>query len=300
MTRSILVTGAGGQLGQSLARIGWPAEVQLDLATSAGLDITDAAAVTARLAKGGHAAVVNAAGYTAVDKAESDREAAFRVNELGAVILARQAASAGIPFLHVSTDYVFDGSVDGAYREDDPVAPMGIYGASKLAGELAVAGVNPAATIIRTAWLVSPFGSNFVKTMLRLGGDRPQLRVVDDQIGCPTSALDLARAIRIMVLRQLDAPDAPVGLYHFVNAGATSWCGFAREIFAQAGARGGPAPQVAGIATADYPTPARRPGNSRLSVEKLTRDYAIRPRAWQEALAEIIAELVPVREEQSS
>jgi dTDP-4-dehydrorhamnose reductase len=201
---------------------------------------------------------------------------------------------------HLSTDYVFDGARDGAYREQDPVRPIGVYGASKLAGERAVADAYPAATIIRTAWVVSPFGGNFVKTMLRLGGERAELRVVDDQIGCPTSALDIARAIRTMALDQLDTPHAPVGLYHFVNAGSTSWCGFAREIFAQASARGAPTPQVTAIATADYPTPARRPANSCLSVEKLSRDYAIAPRPWQEALAEIIAELVPVREEQSS
>jgi dTDP-4-dehydrorhamnose reductase len=300
MTRSILVTGAGGQLGQSLARIGWPAEVRLDLATSAALDITDEAAVSARLADGRHAAVINAAAYTAVDQAESDSDAAFRVNELGAEILARQTAIVGLPFFHVSTDYVFDGAGDGAYREEDPVGPLGVYGASKLAGERAVVGAYPRATIIRTAWVVSPFGTNFVKTMLRLGGERPELRVVDDQIGCPTSALDLARAIRTMALRQFDEPNAPLGLYHFVNNGETSWCGLAREIFAQAGARGGPTPKVTPITTADFPTPARRPANSHLSVEKLSRDYAIQPRSWQEALAEIIAELVPVGEEQSS
>ena len=300
MTRRILVTGAAGQLGRSLARIGWPAGVQLDLATSAELDITDEAAVAARLADGRHAALINAAGYTAVDKAESDGEAAFRVNELGAEILARQAAPAAIPFFHISTDYVFDGSRHGAYREEDAVGPIGIYGASKLAGEHAVANANPRATIIRTAWVVSPFGGNFVKTILRLGAERSEVRVVDDQIGCPTSALDLARAIRAMVLRQLDEADAPVGLYHFVNAGETSWCGFAREIFAQASERGSPTPRVIPIATIDYPTPARRPANSRLSVEKLSRDYAIEPRPWREALAEIIAELVPAREEQRS
>jgi dTDP-4-dehydrorhamnose reductase len=300
MTRAILVTGAGGQLGQSLARIGWPADVALDLATSATLDIADEAAVAAHLVKGRPAAVINAAAYTAVDKAESDAGAAFRVNELGAGILARQAATAGIPLFHFSTDYVFDGTRDGAYREEEPAAPLGIYGASKLAGERAVAAAHPGATIIRTAWLVSPFGTNFVKTMLRLGAERPELRVVDDQIGCPTSALDLARVAQAMTLRQLDDPNAPVGLYNFVNAGETSRCGLAREIFSQAGARGRPVPRVTAIASAEYPTPARRPANSRLSVERLSRDYAIRPRPWQEALAEIVAELVPVREEQSS
>jgi dTDP-4-dehydrorhamnose reductase len=300
MTRWILVTGAGGQLGRSLGRIDWPAEMMLDLATSTELDITDESSVAARLAEGRHAAVINAAAYTAVDKAESDGEAAFHVNEFGAGVVARQAARAGVPLLHVSTDYVFDGAADRAYREEDPVGPIGVYGASKLAGERAVADANPRATIVRTAWVVSPFGSNFVKTMLRLGADRPELRVVDDQLGCPTTALDLARAIGAMALRQINEPDAPVGLYHFVNRGSTSWCGFAREIFAQARARGGPAPQVTAISTADYPAAARRPANSRLSVDKLSRDYAIEPRPWQVALAEIIAELVPDREEQAS
>ncbi len=300
MTRRILVTGAGGQLGRSLARIGWPDALRLDLATSADLDIANEAAVAARVVGGGHAAVINAAAYTAVDKAESEGEAAFRVNSLGAGILARRAAIAAIPLIHLSTDYVFDGSRQGDYREEDPVGPIGVYGASKLAGERAVASEHPRATVVRTAWAVSPFGGNFVKTMLRLSGERSDLRVVDDQFGCPTSALDLVRAIRTMVLRQLDEAAAPVGLYHFVNAGSTSWYGFAREIFAQASARSGCAARVTAIATADYPTPARRPANSCLSVVKLSRDYGVEPRPWQEALAEIMAELVPLREEHSS
>jgi dTDP-4-dehydrorhamnose reductase len=300
MSRRILVTGAGGQLGRSLARLDWLGDLTLDLASSHDLDIGDAEAVSARIRAGGHAAVVNAAAYTAVDKAESDEAGAFRANAEGPANLARETAAAGIPLFHLSTDYVFDGAKTGAYDEADAVAPLGVYGASKLAGEQAVQEAHPGATILRTAWVLSPFGSNFARTMLRLGAERPELRVVDDQHGCPTSAVDLARAIRTMLLRQFDDRDAPTGVYHFVNAGETSWCGLAREIFVQAAVRGGPHPGVTPIATADYPTPARRPANSCLSTAKLARDYAIRPRPWQAALAEIIAELVPAREEHLS
>lgn len=300
MSHRILVTGAQGQLGRSLAELDWPGSVELDLVGSRALDVSDEGAVAQRLSGGRYGAVINAAAYTAVDRAESDPVAAFRVNALAPAILARHAADAVIPLIHVSTDYVFDGQGEGFYHEEDRTEPLGVYGASKLAGELAVRSIYPRSTIIRTAWLFSPFGANFVKTMLRLGAERNELRVVDDQIGSPTSAADLAQAIQVILLTQLRRGDCPAGIYHFVNSGVTSWCRFAREILAQASERGLGMARVTAIATADYPTPARRPANSRLSTDKIGRDYGVTPRPWQEALAEVVAELVPLAEEQKS
>ena len=241
------------------------------------------------------AAVINSGAWTAVDKAETEVAAAFAANALGPAFLAELANAAGIPLVQVSTDYVFDGSAAGAYQEGDPVAPLGVYGASKLAGELAVRTGAARSVVLRTAWVLSPHRANFLKTMLRLAADRPTLRVVDDQYGCPTSARDIAAAIRTVVLRMIAEPDAPTGVYHFVNDGRTSWAGLAREILRLSGQVGGPTASVEGITTVDYPTPARRPANSTLSTEKLAHDYGVVPRPWQDAVAEIVAELHPER-----
>lgn len=296
MSRRILVVGADGQLGTALAGQAWPDDVAVDLAMLVDLDITDAAAVAARFAGADYGAVINAAAYTAVDRAESDVGPAWLVNAVGPALLAKECRALGIPLIHVSTDYVFPGDGTGYLSEDDATGPIGVYGASKLAGEIAVTSGNPRSVVVRTAWLVSPFGANFVKTMLRVGAERPELRVVDDQVGCPTGADDLAGALRVIALRQLEDAAAPCGVYHFVNEGETSWCGLAREIFALAAPRGGPSPQVTAITTADYPTPARRPANSRLSTAKIARDYGVQPRPWQAAMADIVAALLPAKE----
>lgn len=287
----ILVTGGAGQVGLELAAAAWPDNVVLHTPTRTDLDLASIDSVRAAFARTPFAAVINSGAYTAVDKAEADVAAAFAANAMGPAVLAEVTREAGIPLIQVSTDYVFDGSDDGFYAENDPVDPLGVYGASKLAGELAVRSGNPRSVVLRTAWVLSVHRANFLKTMLRLAADRPLLRVVDDQHGCPTSARDIAAALRTITLRMIEDDQAPVGVFHFVNAGETTWAGLAREVFALSAAGGGPSAAVEGITTADYPTPARRPANSRLATSKLTRDYGVAPRAWQDAVAEIVAEL---------
>lgn len=296
---NILLTGGSGQVGTEVVRLA-PAGLNIVAPGRAELDMADPDSIARMVASRPWAAVINSAAYTAVDKAESDIVAAWKVNALGPAALAQATAAAGIPLVHVSTDYVFDGSKDGFYREDDPIAPLGVYGASKQAGEQAVRTGNPRHVILRTAWVVSPHGANFVKTMLRLAQTRPELGVVGDQRGCPTSATDIAEALLTITQRLIAAPDAPTGVYHFVNQGEATWCEFARAIFALAAERGHPAPKVNVITTADYPTPARRPANSRLDVAKLVQDYAITPRPWKAALEEIVATLLPAKQEQES
>lgn len=291
----ILVTGGGGQLGLELIAADWPESVVLHAPGRDILDLSDPASIRAVFASQPFAAVINSGAWTAVDKAETEVADAFAANALGPAVLAELAHAADIPLIQVSTDYVFDGSAAGAYAEDDTVAPLGVYGASKLAGELAVRSGAPRSVVLRTAWVLSPHRANFLKTMLRLAADRPLLRVVDDQHGCPTSARDIAAAIRTIVLRMISDADAPTGVYHFVNAGQTTWAGLASEVLRLSGERGGPSAGVEGITTADYPTPARRPARSVLSTAKLARDYGVVPRPWQEAVAEIVAELHPER-----
>ena len=287
----ILVTGGAGQVGLELARVGWPAGVRLHLPTRAELDLADADAVRALFARVPFKAVINSGAYTAVDKAETEVAAAFAANAMGPAILAEATRAAAIPLIQVSTDYVFDGSGEQDYAETDAVGPLGVYGASKLAGEYAVRTGNPRSVVLRTAWVLSVHRANFLKTMLRLAADRPALRVVDDQTGSPTSARDIAQTLAAITLKMIADPEAPTGVYHFVNGGSTSWAGLAREVFARSAALGGPSAEVEGITTAEYPTPARRPSNSRLSTFKITRDYGVAPRPWQDAVAEIVAEL---------
>jgi dTDP-4-dehydrorhamnose reductase len=296
--RYILVTGGGGQLGTALAKHVWPDGYGVVTSDAADLDLTDTAAILAKVAAGHDgqpfAAVINGAAYTAVDKAEDDLVTAWAVNALAPAAFAAACRAAGIPLVQVSTDYVFPGDKDGAWEVGDAVAPLNVYGASKLGGELAVRTGMPRHVIVRTAWVVSATGHNFIKTMLRVGADRPTLSVVADQHGSPTSATDLAAALATIAVRLVEHPDAPTGTFHFSNAGATSWAGFAEEIFRQAALRGGPAPAVQPIATADYPTPARRPMNSLLGHSAIERAYGIRPRDWQTALSDILDELLGV------
>ena len=285
----ILITGGAGQVGTELQRAAWPDNVRLHAPSRAELDLTNPTALARAFDATPFAAVINPAAYTAVDKAEDEVAEAFAANAMGPALLADATRKAGIPLIHVSTDYVFDGSGEDAYVESDPVAPLGVYGASKLAGELAVRAGNPRSVVLRTAWVFSAHRNNFVKTMLRIGAINPVVKVVADQHGSPTSAADIASALMTITLRLLDDEAAPTGVYQFVNAGDASWHGFANEIFAAAAPES--APQVISITTAEYPTKARRPANSRLSTDKLTRDFGIRPRPWSQALGDVIAEL---------
>lgn len=294
-TRAILVTGGAGQLGIELARAALPAGWEVLALDRAALDLTDPAAIAGKVAERDWAAVINGAAYTAVDKAESDQVAAWTVNALAPAAFGEACAKAGIPLVQVSTDYVFAGDKQGAWDVDDPVAPLGVYGASKLGGELAVRTSGGRHAIVRTAWIVSAQGHNFIKTMLRVGATRDSLTVVDDQHGSPTSAADLAQALVTIAVRLAEDPGAPTGTFHFSNAGAITWAGFAAEIFRQSAARGGPSAAVAPISTADYPTPARRPANSLLSTHAIRAAYGIEPRPWAEALGDILDELIGAR-----
>lgn len=284
---AILVTGGSGQIGRALKRL------RPDLATPTRdqLDLADPEALGEMVAARAWDAVINCGAYTAVDRAEGDVVAAWQVNAIAPAALAAATRNAGIPLIHVSTDYVFDGAKAEPYVEDDAVAPLGVYGASKEAGEQAVRTANPRHIILRTAWVVSPDGANFIKTMLRLGATRPELGVVADQHGCPTSAADIAAAI-LSIAGRLGQPDAPVGTYHFVNAGEASWAELAAAVFARAATHGRIVPAVRPITTADYPTPARRPANSRLSTARIERDFAIVPRPWRTAIDAIVDTLL--------
>ena len=261
--------------------------------TSRDIDISDAASVGRALADLDVGdVVVNCAAYTNVDAAESDRDRALAVNAHGPSNLATQTARTGAWLIHISTDYVFDGRTETPCTPDTPVDPRSVYGASKAAGEIAVRSANPRHAILRTAWVVSPHRGNFVKTMLRLSNERERLSVVDDQHGSPTSAGDLAAGLAQIAQALARDPTAPTGTHHFVNAGATTWCGFARAIVAGAARRGGRAVPVDAIPTSAFPTPARRPAYSVLSTASLTAAYGLRPRPWAEALDDILDRLV--------
>lgn len=289
---SILVTGAEGQVGQALRQLSnGRAMFFFD---RAGLDITDAAAVAERIAHLRPAVVINAAAYTAVDKAESEPELAMAVNAAAPGHLARACARHGAALLHVSTDYVFDGSGTRPWREDDAVAPLSVYGASKAAGEAAVRAALQRHIILRTSWVVSPYRGNFVKTMLRLAVERDELRVVDDQVGGPTIAADIAAAVLVLADR-VAAPEAlppeAYGTFHFAGQPPVSWFGFAQAILAGSAAYGGRQPRLLPITTAEYPTPARRPANSRLDGTKLLRQHGIAAPDWRPGLQQLLAEL---------
>lgn len=298
MSRVILVTGAGGQLGTELQRTSWPEDWDVVAVGRDALDLRDTAAI-ARTITAGHAGkpfdgVINAAAYTEVDKAESESVAAWEINALAPAAFGEVCAGLGIPLVQVSTDYVFSGEKVGAWEVDDPVAPLGVYGASKLGGELAVRTSGARHVIVRTAWVVSAHGKNFVKTMLRLAKSRETLGVVDDQCGTPTSAADLADVLRTVLVQLVEDPEAPAGTFHFSNAGTVTWAGFAEEIFRRSGWRGGVAANVVRVTTADYPTPARRPANSSLSHTAIINAYGIEPRPWQDALDDILDEIIGV------
>lgn len=286
----ILVTGADGQVGAETGRYAWPAGWKVVRLGHRGLDITDKAAIADAFARFAPTLVINLAAYTAVDQAEREPERAFAANRDGPANLAALCAAHRAALIHLSTDYVFDGSKDGAYLEDDSVGPLGVYGASKAAGEAAIRGRLDAHLILRTAWIYGARGDNFVKTMLRLGAERDTVPVVADQIGAPTWAGDIAAALARLAQAVADG-NAVWGTYHCTGAGVTSRAGLADAVFELSAAATGRRPAVIPIATADYPTPARRPANSCLDCSKIERAFGIVPRPWRDGLARMLAQL---------
>ncbi|TCT04685.1 dTDP-4-dehydrorhamnose reductase [Aquabacter spiritensis] len=287
----VLLFGANGQVGRETVALA--AERGLDLVAldRAGADICDPAAIARAIESARPDAVINAAAYTAVDKAESEPEAAARVNGRAPGLIAERCAHAGVPFLHISTDYVFDGTKTGPYVESDPVAPLGVYGRTKAAGEAAVRAAHADHIILRTAWVYGVHGGNFLKTMLRLARERDRLTVVADQRGCPTATRDIAEAL-LAAAAAAKAGTARFGTFHFAGTGTTTWHGFASEIVRQAARHTGRTPEVAAITTADYPTPARRPANSELESRLFEQAYGVRAMPWQTRTAEVVDALL--------
>ena len=287
----VLVTGSAGQVAMSLLdRAVFYSSIEVVAIGRPALDLERPEGVLSILSLCKPDLIVNAAAYTAVDHAETEERLAVAVNRDGAVAVAAAAQLLGVPLIHLSTDYVYDGLKGLPYVESDPTTPLNVYGRSKLAGEQAVRMACPDALILRTAWVYSPFGRNFVKTMLRLGAERPVLRVVDDQWGNPTSAFDLADA----VLRMVPAFKTGTGqgrILHVAGSGHTTWCRFAREIFRLTSESGGRAPEIEAIATSDYPTPARRPANTSLNLAALEGIFDISTPAWAVGLHRVIARL---------
>ena len=285
----ILVTGGAGQVATELAARG---EGRLTVVGRPEFDFDQPDTITAVFDRVKPSLVVNAAAWTAVDAAEKEVDAAYRANRDGPAALARLCARDGVPLIHISTDYVFDGSKDAPYTEDDATGPTGVYGASKLAGEQAVLDSGAKAAVLRTAWVYNATGKNFVRTMLAVAQKTDTLRVVGDQHGCPTHAGDLADAI-LAVAAKMTAWDASyAGVFHAAGTGSTSWHGFARAIFAEAARHGRPEPTVSAITTAEYPTPAKRPANSRLDCTKLDRIFGVKLPAWQPSLARTVDVIV--------
>lgn len=290
----IAVTGKTGQVVTSVIECGGAAGHEVIALGRPELDLADPASVVRAFEAATPDAIVSAAAYTAVDKAESESFLAYAVNGRGAGAAAEAAKALGVPLVHISTDYVFDGRLDQPYVESDPTGPTGVYGASKLAGEQAVlAAYGENSAVLRVAWVYSPFGTNFVKTMLRLAGERDEVSVVVDQVGNPTSALDIADGI-LKVAANLVASRDPAlrGVFHMTARGEANWADFAIAIFAASAARGGPAAAVRPISTVEYPTPAARPANSRLDCTLINQVHDVMLPDWRISLDAVIARLI--------
>jgi len=290
----LLIAGWQGQVARALVELApSAADVEAFAVGRPGLDLCNAATIKRAMTDFHPDVIINSAAYTAVDKAESEQEAAFALNRTGAGLLAEEAAKRGAAIIHISTDYVFDGRKSAPYAETDAVAPQNVYGHSKLQGEQAVRQMNPEHVIARTAWVYSATGSNFVKTMLRLAGERDSLRVVDDQVGNPTYAPHLAKALLEIARKVRHTPRADQwGTYHLAGLGDVSWCGFAREVFRVSAELGGPSASVTPISTADYPTPAARPKNSRLDCSKAEQMFGVALPDWREGVRECVMRLL--------
>lgn len=283
----ILITGKNGQVGGEFSRL-YHSRGDVVLAGRDECDLTSEQSIRDLVRRVKPTVIINPGAYTAVDQAEQERELCFAVNAAAPRVLAEEAAHLGALLVHYSTDYVFDGEKSEPYLESDPVSPVSVYGASKAAGEAAIAETAGRYLVLRTSWVYRAQGKNFLRTMLRLGAERSELRVVDDQIGAPTSAAAIATATARLVER-FAAPGAnvPSGIYHMTAGGSTSWCGFARAIFS-AGILSNP-PRVQAIASSGYPTPTRRPANSVLSNEKFAHTFGFRLPPWEQQLEEVLA-----------
>lgn len=281
----LLVFGRNGQVARCLADIGAQTSRPVTALGRAEIDVGDKEAIRAAIWRHKPHAIVNAAGYTGVDAAEDDEAEAMRLNAEAPRLMAEAAEETAIPFVHLSTDYVFDGTLDRPYREDDAPDPINAYGRSKLAGELAVAAAHSRHLILRTAWVFSEYGRNFMTTMLRLASERDQIRVVDDQRGSPTYAGHIAAAL-VVLAERLSDPEKPGGTYHMVAEGEASWHGFATGIFEECAVRGLDMPQeLLAVPTSEYPTKAQRPANSVLDCGKLLADHNVRLPHWRSGLA---------------
>lgn len=291
----MLITGGSGQLGTALQRC-WPSDWHLTAPGRGAFDLTDTDGIANRIAAGHdgnrYTAVINCAAYTAVDKAEVDRDAAWIVNAEAPVALAEACAGQDIPILHISTDYVFSGRKAGAWRVEDPVGPLNVYGVSKLAGEEAIRASGARHAIVRTSWLFSQHGRNFVTAMLERARRSDAVSVVADQYGCPTSAADLAQALVHMTHTLVDDADAPTGTFHFSNRGRTNWADFAETLFYQSAQRGGPSATVHRLSTPDYAGAALRPENSELDCSAIGSRFDVIPQPWQDALAQVLDALL--------
>lgn len=291
----LIVTGREGQVVRSLLEKAPGTQFNVVPLGRPELDLGgEVDAIISAIAAARPDVIVSAAAYTQVDKAERERELAFAINERGAGAIARAAHRLSVPLIHLSTDYVFDGSKSSPYVEEDPTKPTGVYGASKLAGERAVLDNHDNCVVLRTAWVYSAFGTNFVKTMLRLAAERDEIRVVADQFGNPTCALDIAQGILSIASNLLGASDPALrGIFHMAGAGEASWAEFAKAIFAASAEVQGPTAIIKPIGTSEYPTAASRPANSRLDSAKLERAHGVRLPDWHQSMKKIVERLVP-------
>jgi dTDP-4-dehydrorhamnose reductase len=289
----VLVIGKSGQLARAIRDETLASKGEVEFVGRPELDLHKPGSATAAIARAGPDCIINAAAYTSVDLAEQEPEFAYAINSQGAGEIAAAAAAAGAGMVHVSTDYVFDGRSNRPITEESPTGPLNVYGQSKLAGERLVRKNCPDALIVRTSWLYSPFGSNFVRTVLRLAAEENELRIVDDQIGCPTSASDLARALVALAERWMRGDRIGVGeIYHFAGREHCSWADFARGIIDASREFGGKPATVVPIATEDYPTPATRPAYTVLDCGKFDRDFSFQRPGWHDALRPVVAELM--------
>jgi dTDP-4-dehydrorhamnose reductase len=290
MNAPVLIFGARGQVGRELMALAAARKIATAGFSRSEASIADNYTVRSAIDTQRPAVVVNAAGYTAVDRAERDVEAATAANVTGPAILAAACADAGVPLIHLSSAYVFDGLKKTPYVETDRVNPLGVHGRTKAEGETKVREATKRHVILRSSWIYGVYGRNFLRTTMRLAGEREELKMVADQYGCPTASLDLAEAILVVIRRLVDKPNTS-GTFHFAGAGRTSWLGFAEEIVRRQALFTGRTPKVTAISTTEYPSAAKRPSNCELDSSKFATTFGYRARPWQERVAEVVAQL---------